>query len=286
MSLVRSVLALSLALAGCVGVPSPLAPNLHGSVGVPHLGVQTEAVQLPPSGDGYTRFRPFGRHYWGVPRLVHAIASASERVRERAPGGAPLVVGDLSARFGGKISGHNSHRSGRDVDLLYYVTTPSGASIPSPGFVRIESDGLGSDPETGDFVRFDVARQWELVRALIEDPEVGVQFLFMSRILEALVIDYALARGEPLELVHRAQTVLLQPTDSLPHDDHMHLRVSCAPEEFVSGCTGGGPYWDWLPSVAPAPALDNAQLSLIAADDPWLNEPGGPAVFVEAGGGA
>jgi penicillin-insensitive murein endopeptidase len=265
-----SIVAASI-LAGCVGVPSPLVPGLRGTIGVPHSGTQTDAVELPGRGPGYVRYRPLGSRYWGVSRLVTAISAAAEHVTLRAPGGAPLVVGDLSAKSGGKIQGHNSHRSGRDVDLLYYVTTPLGAPITSPGFVRIDADGLGFVPETGEYVRFDVVRQWELLKSLVENPEIGVQFMFMSRALEALVIDYALARGEPLELIHRVQTVLLEPTDSLPHDDHLHLRIACAPEEGVSGCNGGGPYWDWLPEPPVALPVDSESLAEIAADDPWIS---------------
>jgi penicillin-insensitive murein endopeptidase len=202
---------------------------------------------------------------------VEAIRSAAKHVALTAPGGAELVVGDLSAKNGGKIPGHNSHRSGRDVDLLYYVTTPLGVPIPSPGFVRIASDGLGRVPETGEYVRFDVPRQWELIKGLLTNPSVGIQFMFMSRDLEALLVDYALARGEPFELVHRVQTVLLEPTDSLPHDDHLHLRIACAPEEGVTGCTGGGPYWQWLPEPPSALPLDPEALSEIVADDPWVS---------------
>jgi penicillin-insensitive murein endopeptidase len=267
-----SWLATSCCLGGCVGVPSPLAPSQKGTVGVPHLGVQTEAVELPVRGEGFLRFRALGRHYWGLPRLVKTLEAAAEHVAKVAPDSAPLVVGDLSARYGGKIQGHNSHRSGRDVDLLYYVTTPAGASIPCPGFVRLEADGLGYVPGSGEYVRFDVERQWQLVKFLLTSREVGVQFMFVSRGLEALLIEYALARGEPLALVNQAQTVLLQPTDSMPHDDHLHLRIACAPDEGVSGCTGGGPYWEWLPQPEAPPELDQALLSAIAEDDPWPDE--------------
>jgi penicillin-insensitive murein endopeptidase len=99
-----------------------------------------------------------------------------------------------------------------------------------------------------------------------------VQFLFMSRALEAQVIDYALALGEPFELVYRAETVLMQPTDSLPHDDHMHMRIACAPEELALGCSGGGPYWQWLPAPATEPELDAGLLGTIAADDPFVGD--------------
>jgi penicillin-insensitive murein endopeptidase len=264
---------LSLVLStGCVGVPTPLAPGQQGTVGVPHLGVQTDAVELPARGEGFVRYRPSGSHYWGLPRLVDVIQAAARHVERAAPGGARLVVGDLSARYGGKIQGHNSHRSGRDVDLLYYVTTPSGIPVESRGFVPLDGDTLGFIPETGEYVRLDLAREWELVKFLLTTGDVGVQFLFMSRTLEALLIEYALARGEPLALVHRAQTVLLQPADSTPHHDHLHVRIACTPEEMVRGCSGGGPYWDWLPPPeAPLP-LDAETLAAIAAEDPCPND--------------
>ena len=182
--------------------------------------------------------------------------------------GSPLVVGDLGAERGGRIPGHASHRTGRDVDLLFYTTTPSGAVLTSPGFVRYEGDGLAVVPESGDYVRLDIARQWLLIKKLVSDAQLGVQFLFISRPLEALLMDYARARGEPLELQYRVQTVMLQPGDSLPHDDHLHVRIACSPEETQAGCTGGGPYWEWLPAVPDGPAADQALLEQIADDEP------------------
>jgi penicillin-insensitive murein endopeptidase len=183
---------------------------------------------------------------------VRAIAEAGLEVQRQAPGGAPLLVGDLSARTGGKIARHNSHRSGRDVDLLWFVTTPAGASIRNPTFVHIGSDGLAPVPNTDRFVRLDVPRQWLLIKALLTSSAIDVQWMFCSADVEAIVINYALARGEEPALIARAQNVLLEPGDSLPHDDHIHLRVACRPEDTVRGCEGGGPYWEWLP---PPPEL-------------------------------
>ncbi|MGC4086484.1 MAG: penicillin-insensitive murein endopeptidase [Polyangiaceae bacterium] len=264
-------------LPACVGVPCPLAPSLAGSVGVPHFGAQTAAVELPPRGSGFQRFRPRGVNHWGLPRLVSLVEGAAAYVAEQAPGGAPLVVGDLSARSGGKIVGHNSHRSGRDVDLLLYLTTPAGASVTSPGFVAVDGDGLGFIDDSGEYVRLDVEREWLLVRYLVSSPETAVQFLFLSQKLEAILIDYALSRGEPLELVHRAQTVLMQPTDSTPHDDHVHMRIACTPAEAISGCSGGGPQWEWFPPNQAPVELADDELTQLAADDPLQAEgsPGG-----------
>jgi penicillin-insensitive murein endopeptidase len=65
-------------------------------------------------------------------------------------------------------------------------------------------------------------------------------------VVEALVVEYALAKGEDSQLIWRAQTVMLQPIDSLPHDDHLHVRIACPRGTGAQGCEGGGPYWAWL----------------------------------------
>jgi penicillin-insensitive murein DD-endopeptidase len=262
------LLGLALCVGACTNTPSPLAPGFRGTVGVPHEGVQTEAVELSVRGPGFERFRPHSSHYWGRPRLVAGLARLAQTIRQRFPDSAPLVVGDLSARGGGKIPGHNSHRTGRDVDLLFFYTTPAGASVKAPGFIHVEADGLAQVPGSGEFLRLDVVRQWELVKLMVSDAELGVQFVFVSRHVEALLVDYALARGEPLETVWRAQAVMLEPGDSAPHDDHAHVRIACSPEETVAGCSGGGPLWEWLPLPPSAESLHESELSQIVADDP------------------
>ncbi len=278
-------LALGLTLSGCFSAPTPLAPGLAGSVGMPNQGVQTGALELPEQGKGFERYRPKGRNHWGRPRLVTALTRIAAEVEAELPGGV-LVIGDLGAKDGGQIPGHASHRSGRDVDLLFYASTPAGAPIASPGFVRYEADGLAVVPDADEYVRLDFAREWLLIKKLVNDREIGVQFLFISRPLEALVIDYARARGEPLELVYRAQTVMLQPGDSLPHDDHLHLRIACSPEEMQAGCSGGGPYWEWLPPQPKSQQLDQALLEEIAADEPLESSPLASGSAGNSGGGS
>jgi penicillin-insensitive murein endopeptidase len=252
---------------GCFSAPSPLAPGLGGSIGMPNSGVQTGATELPRAGKGFVRYRPQGKNHWGRPRLVNALTRIAAEIAAERPGGV-LVIGDLGAESGGKIPGHASHRSGRDVDLLFYALTPSGAPLVSPGFIRYEGDGMALEPSHGDFLRLDVEREWLLVKKLVTAPEIGVQFMFISKPVEASLMAYARARGEPLELQDRAQTMMLQPGDSLPHDDHLHLRIACSPEESLAGCSGGGPYWEWLPAPPASQGLTPALLDEIARDEP------------------
>jgi penicillin-insensitive murein endopeptidase len=265
----RAVFVLALGCSGCFGTPTPLAPGLSGSVGAPHHGVITDAVELPAEGDGFVRYRKNGENHWGNPRLVRALETAAANVREKMPGVAPLVVGDLSGHFGGKIPRHQSHRSGRDVDLPWFVTTPEGIPVRNPGFVNVAADGLARVEGTDTFVRLDVPREWLLVKELVTSKDADVLWMFCSREVEALLVEYARARGEPMDLVWRAETVLWQPGDSLTHDDHIHLRIACTPEEAVLGCEGGGPRWEWLSPLPELTAADGA-LAESALDDPPL----------------
>ncbi len=247
---------------GCFGTPTPLAPGLMGSVGLPNHGVLTNGTELPVRGAGYERFRPRSPRYFGSPRLVAAVERATRAVAEQAPGGEPLLIGDFSARHGGRISGHSSHRSGRDVDLLFYTLGPSSLPVRCPGFVHFGPDGLAPTPE-GKYVALDRQRNWLLVKNLLSNLEIDVLWLFVSRDVEALLIDEAWARGESIDLIWRAQRVLHQPRDSANHDDHFHLRIACSPSDRVTGCEGGGPAWPWLKiavdpdeSLPPRPWMD------------------------------
>jgi len=235
----------SLCLVGCFGSPSPLAPGLRGPVGLPYHGVLTESAELPTAGAGFARYRPYGTRNYGTRGLVGAIERAAAEVDRQAPNGKRLLVGDLSARYGGKISGHASHRSGRDVDLLYYATTLGGVPVTSPGFIHFDTDGLART-QTGEYLQLDVRRQWLLIRAFLTDPEVDVLWIFTSRDVEAFVTEYARSIGESTELLARAIRVMHQPRDSANHDDHLHIRVACTMLERSAGCEAGGPAWPWL----------------------------------------
>ena len=251
--------ALGIAASACWNAPTPLAPSLRGSVGLPHDGALTDAAALPQQGDGYERLRSDSIRY-GNPRLIRAIEAAAKQVSARLPGGAPLVVADLSAQRGGRIDGHRSHRTGRDADILFYVRTPDGRSVKNTGFFQFGADGLAPAGRDHSYVMIDVARTWLLVEALTADSDALVQWLFVAHWLEALLVEHALASGVDEELLKRAQYMMRQPSDSFSHDDHFHMRIACAPDEAVAGCSGGGHHWSWLPKPPSAPNLSDDEL--------------------------
>jgi penicillin-insensitive murein endopeptidase len=268
-----AVTALGAAAAGCGYAPSPLMPSWAGSVGMPHRGVLTKPAELPADGDGYRLLKPANERHFGTSRFIAAIERAAAKVSVERPGSV-LTIGDVSARHGGRISSHSSHRSGRDADLLLYMTTLEGVPVVSTSFVHVGADGLAFDEAERRFLRFDVEREWLLVKALVEDPDARVQWLFASKPIEAMLIDWARARGESGDTIVRAMDALLQPSPPAQlHDDHIHVRTACDPDELAAGCTPTGPVRPWIPAAPTAVALDTPSTvelvqSLIVPLDP------------------
>lgn len=232
---------------GCGRTPSPLWPSYQGSIGTPNRGVLTASAELAPEGPGFKWLRREGRddRHHGVPRFVKAIERAAANVEKERPG-AILSIGDLSVKNGGVLLPHLSHRSGRDADLLLYMTTLDGAPVESPGFIHVGPDGLAFDDKSHRFLRFDVERTWLLVKFLVEDPEARVQWVFANRNVEALLLQWARARGESGETMYRAMEVMLEPHPGGPHDDHVHVRTACSPAEIAQGCEHTGPIRPWI----------------------------------------
>lgn len=260
----RGVLALGLVLTagGCARAPSPLSPSFTGSVGMTHRGVLADGEELPAQGPGYRFLRDNGRHF-ATPRFARALKRAAADVERERPG-SMLVVGDISSKAGGQTLPHFSHRAGRDADLLFFWTTVDGAPVLEHGFLHVGADGLAFDDATKRFVRFDVEREWLLVRALLLDPEARVQWFFIQENVKAMVLAWARARGEPTELLWRAGQLMLQPNPGGPHDDHIHVRTACDAAEIGSGCEPFGPERPWL---VVAPSLDATESDAALASE-------------------
>lgn len=234
------------------------------SVGGPSRGFVRFAVPLPPRGEGYRAVRDPAASF-GTARLVAFLQRVARTVKEQAGPGPDVRVGDLSQQWGGRIEGHGSHRNGRDADVLYFARDASG-QLADVGAMRFDRFGQGE--LDGARYRFDTARNWALVKAMLTDAETEVQWIFCSHGLKVLLLEEALARGEDIELVRRAAWILHRPTNARPHDDHLHVRIFCSAEDRAYGCIDGAPDWDWRPreDSPPAPASDADLLAALAPD--------------------
>ncbi len=191
------------------------APNQGHLVGGSHLESATYLRIVPADRAGDVR--------WGLGSLVSMIDRAARRVRHQFKG-AVLSVGQISQRGGGDIQRHASHESGRDADIAFYVHNGHGREIFADHFVRFRGDGTAP---TWPGARFDDAKNWALVAALLDDPVAHVSHIFVSTPLRARLLSYAKHAGAPAALVQRAADTMEQPRGTLPHDDHFHVRISC-----------------------------------------------------------
>ncbi len=251
-------------LSGCLG-PGLLTDGTSVALGTFNHGSLRRGKRLLAQGDGYVvpqLWQDRGANF-GTDEMVNAIRRAARRVAKEYPGSI-LGVADISRKGGGDSELHRSHENGHDADLIWYALAEDGKPVAPADSMPCYGPGLWATPphETpgvtfGAFSprRFDVRRNWALVRALLLDSEIEVQYLFVHNRLRRLLLDYARDHKEDEELLDRAEALLKQPGDSLPHDDHLHLRIYCSPTDRGLGCRDNGPLRWWRKSYKYMPPL-------------------------------
>lgn len=161
---------------------------------------------------------------FGTSELVGMIEHAAGAVAERFPE-SRLYVGDLSKRGGGRLGSHRSHRSGRDVDISFYFLDEDGAQVPARHFVRFDANGVGTPGWSREEVRFDAARNWALLAAMIDYEGARLQYVFVSPRLQPLLLEEAARQGASPELIARATQLMSHFAGG--HDNHFHVRIHC-----------------------------------------------------------
>lgn len=251
---------LAVALAAVLAAGSCAGPNLWTdltsvSTGKTNAGRTRHPARMGRRGRGWIvppKWRERGLRY-GVDELVAAVQRAARRVRRRDRR-ALVGFGDLSPLRGGKTPWHNSHQSGRDVDVIFYSTDTAGKPLPPPERDMIRYDGKGvpyvherdedgyQEPDWQQR-RFDTKRNWQFVEALLRDRSVRVQWVFVSNGLKTRLLRHARRKKRPTWLIEYARTVMRQPGDSALHDDHFHIRIYCTRTDRFHGCVDTGPVW-------------------------------------------
>jgi penicillin-insensitive murein endopeptidase len=188
-----------------------------------------------------------GGNFYGTWELVQLLERAARRVAFRLPG-SKLQIGELSGPTGGRVDGHRSHQSGRDVDIGFYVTLADRTPLATYAFAEFDRRGHGLPPN--QYLRFDDARNWELIAKLLTDGEARVQFIFVASALKQRLLDEARRRGAAKSVIERAKTVLAEPGHGHPHRNHFHVRIYCPPADRAV-CKERGPFWPWYPGAEP-----------------------------------
>jgi len=183
------------------------------SVGKPNDGVLKGGIEFPDSGPGWKRKRGPA---FGTDETVRLLDWAFQEMSREFPGTTPVVVGDISGEHGGPLKKHNSHQSGRDIDIGYYAK----GNKPMRGFVKMTQG------------TFDAEKTWALVERFVVSGYV--RFIFMSYVLQELLYQEALDSGwskEELSHIfqyprgHKIRKGLIR--HARGHQDHFHLRLKC-----------------------------------------------------------
>jgi penicillin-insensitive murein endopeptidase len=238
-------------LPGCLGVFGSDGTSV--SIGSHSKGVLLHGVAIPFEGTGY-EVHPDWRsrnHRYATDEVAHWLTEIFREIAVTLPG-SRVTLGDLSAQGGGGAAMHRSHMSGRDIDIFYFASDSNNRPMNNlPAMFHFKADGSISRWSPGKNrkpikeplpdARFDVKRNLAVVRAMLTNPTVQVQWIFIHRDLGALLVAEAEREGLSPALLDRVRAVFHQPTDSQPHDDHMHVRVFCDPGDRISGCSDKGP---------------------------------------------
>ena len=196
------------------------------TLGHPNDGWQVRAKRLRKS--KYIKLKSGSEeHDYGHPALVLMLKRSAKEIARAAPGSV-MLVGDLSSKHGGALSGHRSHQSGRDADVSFYVLDAEGKPSTPEKFIVFTGDGKAVD---GSGTRFDDRRNWLLVQSWVRDKRAGLSHIFISRPLRQRLLGYAESQPAFKKYVTEVAALLKQPEDATPHDDHFHVRVSCPSDQ-------------------------------------------------------
>ncbi len=222
--------------------------QLEGGLALP---LRAPGLAFSPTKDPGSRF--------GTVELVQGLVRAAAAVEREHPG-VPVTVGDLAREAGGPIGGHASHRSGRDVDVLFYLRRSDDTPFVPSKAIPLDPEGRGTDygdladPSDDVPVTLDTPRTRSFVAALVVDEAAAVQRIFVVEHLRSLLLEQAQRVGAPAEVIQRFAEVTCQP--SFPHDDHMHVRVFCSPQDAAAGCVDGPPMYPWRKRVLDEAGVD------------------------------
>lgn len=208
-------------------LPPPRARTRSGSgssaraTAPAHGRVLIGAVQLPADRAYYLRHPT---RAWGQPHVVESTRAAIREVKRKYPRVHRLAIGDLSARSGGRLSGHKSHRTGRDVDLgLYFVRSPSA----------YPKRFVGADEAELDF-----AATWALIEAFHRQSKKpgGPTIIFLDFAVQGRIYEWARKHGvarrvlrEVFQFPHGRWSHEGLVRHEPAHADHLHVRFGCPP---------------------------------------------------------
>ncbi len=159
---------------------------------------------------------------WATTTTVATLDLVLREWARRFPGRQPILVGNMSARNGGRLKPHSSHQSGRDVDLSYPQIWDKKEEL---NWRKMDARNL------------DRELTWSLLELLRESRSIEV--IFIDSKLQKLLYDYARQTDRHSDSALSEWMEYPEPPGSgsplirhvRGHDDHIHVRFKCTKAE-------------------------------------------------------
>lgn len=159
---------------------------------------------------------------WATTTTVGTLDLILKEWARRFPNRQPILVGNMSARDGGRLKPHSSHQSGRDVDLSYPQIWDRKEEL---NWRKMDAQNL------------DRELTWELLELLRETGAIEV--IFIDSKLQKLLYEHARATERYTESELAEWLEYPKPPGSghpmiqhvRGHDDHIHVRFKCTESE-------------------------------------------------------
>lgn len=182
------------------------------AVGKPNRGRLVGGVIMPPS-DMYVLRNPDTSY--GTTHAVQVILTAIATFKRNTGYEAPLEMGSLSRKNGGRFRPHSSHQTGRDVD----IRLPKRDGVPLKKVPTIDE--------------VDWVATWRLIEAFVETGQI--EYIFLSYRRQRYLYKAAQRVGasqKDLERLiqyprgSRHRRAMVRHAEG--HDIHIHIRIRCA----------------------------------------------------------
>ena len=166
---------------------------------------------------------------WATQTTVATMDLVLQEWARRFPNRQPILVGNMSARNGGRLKPHSSHQSGRDVDLSYPQIWDRKEEL---NWRTMNAKNLDRD------------LTWSLLELLRETG--GVEVILIDSKIQRLLHEYALETGRYSKKKLESWMEYPRPPGSgrpliqhvRGHQDHIHVRFECT--AFEPRCESKG----------------------------------------------
>jgi murein endopeptidase len=156
--------------------------------------------------------------YYGTDETVALIEYLGRRLNATYPHSAPMFIGDISKKGGGRVPPHGSHRTGRDVDIAFFEKGNQERTHFN-GRLRLSE--------------LDVEKSWFLIETLLLTEEVLYIFInnrllpaFRAHAREVGWDDADLDRFFLMPDAKRRRGLIRHASG---HTYHFHVRFKCPP---------------------------------------------------------